>query len=570
VRERICRRSLVRRLARAWLLALPGVAIVLGAFVPACAQSPPAPIALSPQTAAAENPPRLAASLPRPPAISRERGALRAPWRSASGDSTSPGDSRNATEGVPYRAGNPTPDIPCQASPAQHFAETADFETSTLKPPARLAYFQGGLSESGGAASLDSLNRRVDELEQRERAGAFTTPPPSRGWQHDVFGRIQADTVTMGQSPSNIAQVGHAPNGTELERARVGVQGVGHDVYFYRFETDFAQPDPVTRLRPRILDAYAEIRELPFGTLRMGQFRVPLSVERVTSANDLTFIERGLPQAFNPARELGIMAMNSTPNYFFTWYSDLSTQQATAEGEQFGKAGRVDYTQRIVFLPWYDEPSEGRYLFHVGGAYLYSNTRNSNVQYGSAPEAVLQYADTVNVIPNFVDTGSILARDTNTVQAEASTVLGPLSFQAEYYGVFVNPTVNPLAGQKDLFFSGWYVFGSYFLTGEHRVYNRTQAIYTSVTPFTNFFRVRGADRGILTGLGAWEVAVRFSQLNLSDRYIQGGRLNDVTCGLNWYLTRQMKVMANYIYAMNNVHNQPTYANVFETRAQVVW
>lgn len=454
------------------------------------------------------------------------------------------------------------------ASPAQHFAQMADAESSA--PRTRLAYYQGGLSESGGARSLDSLNRRVTELERRRRAGPAVPPVPTRGWEHDIFGRLQVDTVTIGQSPSNIAQVGHAPNGTELERARLGVQGAGHDVYFYRFEADFAQPDPVTGQRPRILDAYVEIRELPLGTLRMGQFRVPLGVERVTSANDLTFIERGLPQAFNPARELGIMALNSTQNYFASWYSDLSTQQADSEGEQFGKSGRLDYTQRVVFLPWYDEPSGGRYLFHVGAGYLYSNTRNSNVRYGSAPEAVLQYANQINLIPDFVSTGSILARDTQTLQAEASTVLGPLSFQAEYYGVFVNPTVNPVAGQGDLFFSGWYVFASYFLTGEHRVYNRTQAVYTSVTPFTNFFRVRGASGGIINGLGAWELAVRFSQLNLSDRYIQGGQLDDVTFGVNWYLNRQMKVMANYIYAMNDVHNDTTFANLFLTRCQVVW
>lgn len=446
----------------------------------------------------------------------------------------------------------------------------ADAEPLSPQPRARLAYFQGSLAQNGGEDSLDSLNRRVEALERGQRLAEYPAARVSDGFQHRIFGLLQGDTVTVGQSASNIAQVGHAPNGTELERARLGVQGKGYDIYFYRFEADFSQPDPVTGHVPRIVDAYAEVRELPFGTLRMGQFRVPMSIDRLTAPNDLTFIERGLPQAFNPARELGIMAMNSTRNYFLSWYSDISTQQANAEGEQFGKSGRVDLTQRVVFLPWYDEPSEGRYLFECGGAYLYSNTRNSNVRYASTPEAVLQYDSQVNVIPYFVDTGGILARDTNTLQAEASTVLGPLSFQAEYYGTFVDPTVNPLPGGRDLFFSGWYVFGSWFLTGEHRVYNRTQAIYTSVTPFTNFFRVRGADRGIFTGPGAWELAVRFSQLNLSDRYIQGGRLNDVTFGLNWYLNQQMKIMVNYVYAMNDVHNVMTYANIVETRAQVVW
>lgn len=555
MRERVCERSFRRRLVRAFLRAVLGVGIALAAIVPARAQQAATQLARLPPTTDPTN--------PAPPVRPRPEDGLPSPSRpSAFSVDGLPSPSRQNLAAQETH--------PPTSSPAQHFAQTADAALSPPSPPTRLAYYQGSLAQNGGAASLDSLNRRVEALEQGQRSAEYETARIGGRFDHHLFGLLQGDTVTIGQSASNVAQVGHAPNGTELERARLGVQGTGYDRYFYRFSADFAQPDPVTSRAPRIVDAYAEIRELPFGTLRMGQFRVPLSISRLTNPNDLTFIERGLPQAFNPARELGIMAMNSTADYYFSWYSDVSTQQATAAGEQFGKAGRVDLTQRFVFLPWYDEPSGGRYLFQVGGAYLYSNARNSNVRYASAPEAVLQYGNQINLIPYFVDTGAILARDTNTLQAEASTVLGPFSFQAEYYGVFVNPTVNPLAGKSDLFFSGWYVFGSYFLTGEHRLYNRTQAIYTSVTPFSNFFRVRGADRGILTGPGAWEVAVRFSQLNLSDRYIQGGRLNDVTVGLNWYLTQQMKIMANYIYAMNDVHNHLTYANIVETRAQVVW
>ena len=450
---------------------------------------------------------------------------------------------------------------------------------------ARLASSQAGgsqgaiaqASEAGeGDSEVEALRRRVEALEgQAKKSGQSEKRDPSKpgaggGFEHNIFGRIQADTVTFGQSPGNIAQVGHAPNATDFRRTRLGVQGTGYDVYFYRFEVDFSNPDQVVALVPRLTDAYAEIRQLPFGTLRMGEFRVPMSIERLTSANDLLFLERGLGQAFNPARQLGIMAFNSTENYFLSWYSDLSTWKATNEGEQFGKAGRFDYTQRFVFLPWYDEPSNGRYLFHVGGAYQWQNVRNNTVSYATTPEAIASYYTTKDVIPNFISTGNITARDVQILQAEASTVLGSLSFQAEYYGVFVDPTVKTTAVPGNLFFSGWHIDTSYFLTGENRIYNRDQAIYTAVTPNSNFFRVRGADGNVIQGSGAWELAFRVSQMNLSDRTVQGGLLNVVTFGLNWYLTRQMKVMANYTYAVNNVHNNQTYANVFSTRAQVVW
>lgn len=467
----------------------------------------------------------------------------------------------------------PTGCIGLGQSPAQHFAELADSEPIFTEVPGRLASFQPSQSESGGEESVDALRRRVDALEEQNKKSGQTAKReakaagPAGSFEHNMFGRLQADTVTFGQSPGNIKQVGHAPNGTSFRRMRIGMQGAGHEVYFYRFEVDFSNPGQVLKQVPRVTDAYAEIRQLPFGTLRMGEFRVPLSAERIASSNDITFIERGLPQAFNPARQLGMMAYNSTENYFFSWYSDISTRNATNQGQQFGKAGRVDLTQRIVFLPWYDEPSGGRYLFHIGGAYEYQDVRNETVNYSTTPEVFLYYGNT-NEIPKFIGTGDITSRNVQMLQAEASTVLGPLSFQAEYYGVFVDPTVNPT--NKDLFFSGWYVYGSYFLTGEHRSYNRTQALYDSVTPFSNFFRVRGEDGRVIQGPGAWEIAARASQMNLSDRNIQGGLLNDFTLGLNWYLTKQMKIMANYIYVVNNVHNKQTYANVFVTRAQVVW
>lgn len=504
-----------------------------------------------------------------PPAVS---SAIRRPTRNLPSGGSGP-QSLGTVPDVPVPPSLLAMPMELPNSPAQHFAEMADSELSGPVTPVQLANYQPSLSEGGGQDALNSLNRRVRSLEEEVQRSGQAAKRQARvaggegGFEHNLFGRIQADTVTFGQSPENIKQVGHAVNGTDFRRARIGMQGTGYDVYFYRFEVDFASPDQVIALVPRITDAYAEIRQLPMGTLRMGEFRVPLGSERLMSANDLTFIERGLPQAFNPARQLGIMLFNSTENYFFSWYSDISTWKATDEAEQSGKSGRFDYTQRVVFLPWYDQPSNGRYMFHFGGAYQWQNVRNQIVSYSTTPEAVLYTGTTKEILPNFISTGNITARDVQIAQVEASTVLGPLSFQAEYYGTWVDPTGG---SGTPFFFHGAYAYVSYFLTGEHRIWSRDQGYYTSVTPFTNFFRVRGGEGNVVQGWGAWELAARFSTMNLSDRSVQGGRLNDVTLGVNWYLTRQMKVMANYIYAMNNVGNAPSYANIVETRCQVVW
>lgn len=100
---------------------------------------------------------------------------------------------------------------------------------------------------------------------------------------------------------------------------------------------------------------------------------------------------------------------------------------------------------------------------------------------------------------------------------------------------------GPLVGDRD--FDGYYVFASYFLTGEHRAYRPADGFFDMVKPKSNF-----AVLGDKKGWGAWEVALRFSNLDLSDGYARGGEEDNVTLGLNWYLNPNTKVMFNYIHA----------------------
>ena len=50
------------------------------------------------------------------------------------------------------------------------------------------------------------------------------------------------------------------------------------------------------------------------------------------------------------------------------------------------------------------------------------------------------------------------------------------------------------------------------------------------------------------GFGALEVAFRFSRLDLMDRGIDGGALNDLTAAVNLYPTSNARVMFNLIRA----------------------
>ena len=77
-----------------------------------------------------------------------------------------------------------------------------------------------------------------------------------------------------------------------------------------------------------------------------------------------------------------------------------------------------------------------------------------------------------------------------------------------------------------------------------RTWNPKAAVFNRIQPLTNF---GFSGDGTPTGIGAWELAVRYSYLDLTDKTIAGGRLNSVTLGLNWYLNANAKLQFNYDY-----------------------
>ena len=94
-------------------------------------------------------------------------------------------------------------------------------------------------------------------------------------------------------------------------------------------------------------------------------------------------------------------------------------------------------------------------------------------------------------------------------------------------------------GEGNLSFGGWYVQAGYFLTGENRVYDRKSGKYKRVVPHSM------VGEG---GFGAWEVAARYSEMDLISGNITGGKERNVTLGVNWWMNRSFMIRLNYVYA----------------------
>jgi phosphate-selective porin OprO and OprP len=357
-----------------------------------------------------------------------------------------------------------------------------------------------------------------------------------------IGGRIQYDIAGAEEDDFVKAVAGDTETSTEFRRARLYTSGEineGVPVH-YILQLDFAGGDY------KFTDAYLGVKDIPFvGLVQLGQMYEPFSLEQLTSDNYITFLERAAPiEAFSPARNVGGLILNDLFDERMTYSFGIFTDDENdkVDGDAFESNTRV--TGRITGLPWYAD--EGRSYLHLGIGGSVINPENDTVRYRTRPEA--------HLAPRYVDTGAFSADMAYLANVEALFTLGPLSLQGEYFHTWVDSAGDPA-------FNGFYIFASYFLTGDYRPYRKSSGVPDRVRPHANLaFNA--------PGWGAWELLARVSQVDLNDSGISGGRLTDYTAGLGWYLNPNTRMIFNYIYADLDRAGADGYAHIWETRFQV--
>lgn len=207
--------------------------------------------------------------------------------------------------------------------------------------------------------------------------------------------------------------------------------------------------------------------------------------------------------------------------------------------------GEYAVTGRVTYLPYYDEASNGRSLVHVGASGSHRDTDNNQIRYRTRA-SLRNGPGALN--PVLADTGTFAADTQDLVGLEAAWVAGPLLLQGEWIGSYTQDIAGgPQYGTY--FCNGYYVEALYFLTGEHREYENRfgGGAFGRVVPYENAFLVRGCNGCPIFGRGAWQTGVRFNKADLTDSGINGGVVQDVTLGLNWFLNPNTKIQWNYIH-----------------------
>jgi len=409
---------------------------------------------------------------------------------------------------------------------------------------------------------LDELEKKVAEQAEEKKPAAGTgadgdilpeitwTDISAEKWIVKPGAQLQLDSINWADASPAIPEF----NYVEFRRLRLMLDGAGYGQYDFRVQMEF-EPEssesgniPVTEVR----DAYVSMNELPyvFRRARIGHFFVPFSLEQVTNDVLGVFLERSIPTAgiFTGERKTGFAFYGVSNDLNTTWTTGFfadGVNEALKERQDDNQGQRL--SGRVTHLLYYDEPSNGRYLFHTGAGVMATHDQDNIVRFRARPQ--------IHEGPFLIDTGNMAAENFIIGNLELARVHGPWTIQSEAFYTNVNLDVG---GNTPSW--GMYVHSSYFLTGENRVYERFGqhgAQFGRVQPYSNFFLVPGG-----CGPGAWEVKGRWSTLSLTE--YNAGQYNDFTFGFNWYWSPNLRVMFDWIHPFTSP------ATVFgETQSDII-
>jgi phosphate-selective porin OprO/OprP len=342
----------------------------------------------------------------------------------------------------------------------------------------------------------------------------------------DRFFTIKPGLVLIGdytgvhQDANSIAQVGVQDSQGDVRAARLmfrGTLGVGYEVrYLIAGEYKGFDSDPDTTWS--MTDVSLTFPLWGNATLlTVGKTKQTHSYEMVGDAANLPQMERVLSPFF-VSRSIGARLSHVTADRLSTFsvgiYNDSwivgksSNPSAPNDG--------TDITARATRLMWFN--NEGRDYLHLGVSVRRTEADSGILRYKGRPES--------NVLDNYVDTGNFAADHGTHLGLEGLWNAGPVSLLGEYIRAAVDAP-----GKGNPVFSGAYLTGSWFITGEHRPYDQTVGYARRSMPST--------------ARGAIELVARVSYVDLDDAQIQGGSFTKSYLGANWWATPRWKFGAGW-------------------------
>lgn len=430
---------------------------------------------------------------------------------------------------------------------------------------------------TGGTKTIEQLQKQVDELRKEIDAIKATQQDAPRTsitygratwatadgrstlslravaqfdmakYDQDSAGPLGADfrrgsVGASGNRETNAAR--DLSDGAYFRRARFGVEGIIARDFNYRLMLELGGSG--TEGPGRINDAWISYTGLAPFTIQLGAFSPPANLDDGTSVDDSLFIERASPAELSRTLggadgRLGVGVRESGTR----WMSALSlTTRTVNDAEVFDSqsalVGRVgglvatasDYNVHLGLST--------TYVLHAADQGLDSTSARYGVRFRERPEIRVDGA-------RLIDTGVIDAEHVYATGAEFAANWKNWFVQAEHFWYGIERRAAPALPDPN--FDGFYLQGSWILTGESRRYNAASGAYQNPRPYKPFALHANS-------WGAWELALRYSRSDLNFHEgaagsaatadsVRGGLQQIVTFGINWYLNPNLRLLFNY-------------------------
>ena len=333
-------------------------------------------------------------------------------------------------------------------------------------------------------------------------------------------------------------------DGGYFRRARFGVEGKIAQSFNYKLLVELGGAG--TEGPTRINDAWMSYTGIAPFTFQLGAFAPTAGLADSTVPDDLLFIER--PTSSELARALagadGRIAFSWRAGGA-RWLSALSLTGRTVNDAEVNDSQSALIGRFAGLLATGDN-----YNVHLGanGTYvIHPPDQGPSVTAGRYAIRLRDRPELRVDSTRLIDTGSIDADHVYATGVELAANRRNWLLQAEHQWIGVSRRASTLANPH---FSGYYIEGSWVITGESHRYNAATGSYQSPRPFIPF-----DGQG---GHGAWELALRYSRADLDSDPgvagaappadgIRGGVQSVTTAGFNWYPNNNVRFIFDVLH-----------------------
>lgn len=298
---------------------------------------------------------------------------------------------------------------------------------------------------------------------------------------------------------------------TKVRRARIELSGKVGERLKFRVDREFAGRSRGWR------NLWVEVEPSRHVAVRAGNFVAPFSEERLESSNSSAFLERSLAGALTPSYGLGGAVFASGRKWTLAagWFSDPLGNRTSSADRGRGAVARG------TLVPW----KSGRRFVQLGvAAEKRTFGPRDRIRFSADPGSALA--------PTAISSGALGRLDSLlSFNGQAAISLGSVLIQGEDFNV----RVNRRSGTNN--FNGQMLQARWLPGGEHYGYSADTAVFTGPE--------------LKRGKTAIELAARYSRLDLNSGRVKAGVANELSAGVNWYLSRNVRTMLDYTYVKNS-------------------